>query len=360
MPLRSSRFLPNRTRVGLALCTAIAVAMGPAGAGAKGPAADRVGVMPPIFEGSQGEAWEQQLEEALLRGLVQGGLDVTGPDEVAHKAGVDHCDNERCLGFVSQSIDAKYLVRSRISGKDKNYGFELDVVEGQTGELVATTSETCELCGIAEAAELLTKQAAGINQKLETMALGPATFTFTSKPEGARVRIDGELVGTAPLEHQLEAGEYTLEVTLPGHLPVTRKLNAVRGLEESVDVTLQIDPDNERKPNPRSRAFTIAGATSTGVGVAALASGVTFLVLDERSYQAACTGGDVDIMGNCRQRYDTMLHGIVLSTAAGALLATGIGLLVVGRKARNKQGHREQARLQWGVHPRGLVLSGSF
>ncbi|MEY2935328.1 MAG: hypothetical protein RL033_6077 [Pseudomonadota bacterium] len=66
------------------------------------------------------------------------------------------------------------------------------------------------------------------------------TLEIVGKPAGAEVRLNGRLIGTLPLQQavRLEAGIYALEVTLPGHYPVTRSVALAGGHLARDTVTL--------------------------------------------------------------------------------------------------------------------------
>jgi hypothetical protein len=62
-------------------------------------------------------------------------------------------------------------------------------------------------------------------------------------------------------------------------------------------------------------------------------------------------------MGNCRQRYNTLIHGAALTAVGGVALGTGIGLLVAGRK---RKGSTPGAQARIGLTPRGVAVVGRF
>lgn len=325
---------------------------------AEQPAAksNRVAVLPIDFEGDMPEAWRQKMSEELIRGLVRAGFDTVPPDVVQKESGIESCDNDKCLNYISEAVGARYVVRSRIKVTDKDYDLQADVLDSEDGSLIASSTESCDLCGAAEVADLIAAQATSLQQKLQSLALGPALYTFNSEPPGAQVFIDGKLIGTTPVEFEVRPGEHQAEAVLDGYLVQTRTVTAVKGVREELDFSLQPIPA-DAATDKRRRAMRISGAALVGVGVAALAAGVTFLVLDERPYESDCSGDNVDGSGNCRQRYNTLVHGAALTAVGGVSLGTGIGLLVAGRK-RKGGATGTQARI--GLSPRGVVLVGRF
>lgn len=322
------------------------------------PAANRVGLAPIQFEGSAGRAWKGGLREAVVRGLVQGELDVVSP-ETATPSNAETCTPKDCAIEAAIALEARYAISTRVVYRDKTYAFSLDAYDSQTGDLVASSSDRCALCGSAEAAELLTKQAAGIRAKLERLAVGPAQFDLTTTPSGAMVRVDGKLVGETPLSIDLIPGEHRVEFTLEGYVAASRTLDAVRGVREGLNEELAPAPaarsappsDAERALAP-ARPLKIAGGAALGVGAASLAAGAAFLILDGKPREGRCSGADVDSFGSCRQVYTSLPHGIALAVVGVGLIGTGVGLIVAGvrRDARNTKATRAgatRAGVQW-------------
>jgi len=56
--------------------------------------------------------------------------------------------------------------------------------------------------------------------------------------QGSKVILDGKEVGTAPWTQKTDIGEYTLRIENEGYLPWEGKVDVVRGMTQTVDVTL--------------------------------------------------------------------------------------------------------------------------
>ena len=63
-------------------------------------------------------------------------------------------------------------------------------------------------------------------------------ITITTEPRGAEIRIDGKVVGTAPLQLTLPPGSYKVDATLPEYLPQT-KMVQVFGQKPAIQLNLQ-------------------------------------------------------------------------------------------------------------------------
>jgi tetratricopeptide (TPR) repeat protein len=66
------------------------------------------------------------------------------------------------------------------------------------------------------------------------------TLRLIGGPPGTEVRLNGQLLGTLPLEQtiRVEAGIYSLEATLPGHYPVTRSVALAGGTSTRESIQL--------------------------------------------------------------------------------------------------------------------------
>ncbi len=319
------------------------------------PAAVRAGLMPITFEGDFNEGWRETLQQDLRRGLTQAGFEVVEPQRVEEASGVSECANAKCLRFMAASVEARFLVRARIEVQRRNYAVGIDIIDGISGTLAASSRESCQLCGLSEVGELLATQAAVLRAKADVLALEPAVVAIASDPPGATIWIDGESIGTAPLEHELSAGQHRATARKPGYIEQILTIETVQGVRERVSFELlpapvakDLGPDPAQTAAAAGSCHSPIGWSMVGVGVAGLGAGVTFLVLDEVPYRSRCSGADVDPLGNCRQRYDTLTHGAYLAATGGALLVTGAALLIAARVRRGRRAKAMAHRLHIG------------
>jgi hypothetical protein len=124
-------------------------------------------------------------------------------------------------------------------------------------------------------------------------ALRVGRFRVLGEPDGAEVILNGESIGTLPMEtpKTIEAGSYVLEVTKPGFYALRRPI-AVRGgvlTRETVEL-------NQRP----------AGAAASGAG------------------DAAGAGGDVDLYDSAGNRQDWWKSSWVTWSLGGAAVASGV------------------------------------
>lgn len=317
----------------------------------------RLGVLPVEFNDSAGPEVRRQLVKSVMTGLQRRGVPTIEPDAVLERApSAAGCTTSDCIRQVGETLGARYLVRTRIEAHDRDYEVSLELLDPRSGEVLARAQEGCDVCGLNEAGELATLQAAALAQKLDMVADRPALLRLESAPPGATVEVDGEVVGTTPLEHRLPAGEHVLTVRKSGHLGVERTITSVGGVEERLSFDLP-----ERSGGQRWRSVLApVGWALFATGLATAGAGATLIAIDERPYQRDCNGENVDANGTCRFRYDTMTGGIVAVATAAALVGTGIGLVVHARRKGTGRRTKKAVEVQAGASPHGLWFRSTF
>ena len=106
-----------------------------------------------------------------------------------------------------------------------------------------------------------------------------AVLTVTGNVDGASVKLDGTLVGTAPLAlEQLPAGMPNLELSAPGREPWKRRVSLEPGSATRVQFHL-VDPTERTWPGYRYLGYGLGGAlflTGAGFGLSALGEKSSF------------------------------------------------------------------------------------
>ncbi len=312
---------------------------------AKGPAAGssdasdpgdapstRAAILPLVVEGEGlPEADQQTLAGRLVEGLERGDFDVVPPRDVAAaSAGAATCKEADCYRAVASATEATHVVRAVIKVDDNSYETRVVLVDGATGNELATSQDSCQICGLREVGDLLDAAAATLRSKLDALAQGPATLQVSSTPVDAQVSIDGELKGTTPFDAPVLPGKHVLRVSKEGFITIEREVIFVEGIEEKISFELEKVPS--RLP---ARPY---GWGAIGLGAAALGTAVAFAVLDDRPYELGGACDQRDEQGNCPRLWDA--DWIVLGTAAaGAGLVTlGVAILLSSARRRGKKG----------------------
>ncbi|HEY0136771.1 MAG TPA: PEGA domain-containing protein, partial [Nannocystis sp.] len=284
------------------------------------------------------ERWTAGLRAGLARGVAP----LVEPGEMPE---VDaSCDRKGCYDKVRSATGATHVVRTTLVAKNRDFLLKLDLVDAETGEVTLSQDEVCEICGSEEVVGLLDSQGALLQTRLDALGTGPAVLILDSKPRGAMVTIDGEVVGTTPLERPVLEGVHTVRLSLDGHVAEERELTLVNGAREQLSLTLKRTPGNAK-----SRAL---GAAGLGGGLALLGAGIALLVLDDKPYKANCSGENVDKDMDCRFLFNTAPLGGAL-IGVGAVLAT-LGAVALYRNRGAKAPRRAMLR------PGGLGVVGRF
>jgi hypothetical protein len=317
----------------------------------------KVAVLPIEFSGLKQPDLEKRLGDALGQGLERGDVAVLSDEDIRpHLRGPGACDSD-CQRELLEVTGASYLVRTQVTLSDRVYAIRLDII-GKQLEVEGTAAQECEICGEQEVLDLLTDQAGNVATRLEVLFRSAPSLSVVTNPPGARVFVDGELVGTSPFTTQLEQGTVSLRLELDGHIARERTITAITGLHEKVDIELQPVPaaasgGDNGKPG---RAMVIAGAVSLGLGAAVAGGGAALVAIDSNQHKGNCSGENVDTNGTCAFSYDTMVGGAVALGVGGALAITGAVLLGVGAK-RNKKAELETRAH---VYPAGQGLVVRF
>lgn len=287
-------------------------------------AAKPVIIAPVLVQGDLNDAVGERLEASLREAVRRSNIEVVEiSDDLGRRA--KGCADAPCRADLTATGKADFLLIPEITLDDKDYQMRLTLYAASGGE-VARLEETCNLCGLAEALDLMTDLGARMSRKVD-LAARAASVEIRSQPLGAKVVIEGELVGTTPLELPLAPGTHQLHIEHAGYIDLWRTVEVVAGETSELDVELQRIPPKTRD---RSKLFAGLGGASLIAGIGGLAGGAVMLGLEEQP-TLGCSGGDLDVDGNCRWRYATREAGIGFVVGGAVLLGTGIALLV-GRK----------------------------
>lgn len=347
--VNSSRLLPTIIRsVGSHLCrggVALALALPPsiAVAGpAKGPAPAKTDG-PAKGDASKGEAAAAAPEVLPLQ--VSGKLSKDSRRALTQRL------QSAAAGVTMAGGPHRLRLSVTLSGK-RTYALTLTVL-GPGDATAVELSETCDDCSLDQVGERvqgLVQQAAA-KVAPEPAAPEAGSLAVRSTPLGARVRVDGTEHGLTPQVIELPAGEHTVVLDKPGFAEHQQTVTVEAGAELPLDVTLTAQGSAPEGKTKAGRGLKIGGLVLLGLGVAGVGAGVAMILIDEQNV-AGCSGADVDFRGQCRERYDTLLGGI-LGTAAGGLgIAGGLAMMI--------QGHRVAVRARAGKQQASLGVTVRF
>jgi hypothetical protein len=311
-----------------------------------GPAGEaRVGAGPPVFNDVP-PAGRERIEAMWSDGLRDAGGDVVTSS--------DACAEQACLSELIGRDGATHAAGLEVTRSGRDYTLEITLIDA-AGVTTIVDAE-CAICGFDEVAQVAYDKAVGLAPKLA--AAQPGKLQITSNPEGARVLIDGEAVGTTPYTSNLPEGEYDVRVELDGYFPSTESVTVVGGGRDSLRVALERVPPS--KPD-RSRAKRIAGWSMVGVGIAALGGGAAFWAYHHSDVRGRCDDpANLDVNGTCRYRYDALAPALGLTITGVAALATGVTLVILGRKGGAEKTARRTPSVLPIIGPGSAGVSVSF
>jgi hypothetical protein len=304
----------------------------------------RVAVLPVETRETLPESARTQLRQTITEGLERADAELVGADEVDREPGADACKDSRCAARIATGLEAGWIVRSTVTRVDAVYEVRLEAIDDR-GRTLASVNERCEICGHDEVTELVVDRSAALAAKVRMLERRAPRLVLRSSPSGAKVWIDGTLVGRTPFEHEVTAGEHELRMELRGYATERRQVTAVAGTQETLELALL----EERGPR-RSRLWRGLGGAAVGLSTGMIGAGVGLALIDEREYQARC---NPDPLGNCSHRYDTLEGGIALMVSGGVLLAGGVVALIVAHREPRAGGRHAR---RWRID-RGLALS---
>ncbi len=306
---------------------------------AAGPEPASVAVVQPELAGAFDRGAATQ-----LAGRIRAGIDRSGTT-VIDATQADACADAACYARIAEDTRATHVVRAKIEEADRDYHLELSLLDA-SGTTIATVEDTCEICGVEEAADMLEASATRLVSQLGA-GTERASLRVQSRPAGATVRVDGTDMGTTPTTLDLPPGKHTIELHKEGFAEASRTIELEPGMRTTSEMRLVPNAGSS------SRRAKIVGGTLLGVGLASLVGGVVLVAVDGREYRKRCDGNDVDADGDCRFVYRLKWPGAAMIAVGAALAGVGITALAIDRR-------RGKGSVRAAVTPHGVSVSGRF
>ncbi|MEZ4383164.1 MAG: PEGA domain-containing protein [Nannocystaceae bacterium] len=282
------------------------------------------------------------LHEGIRVGLVRAGAEVI--DAEALGLGPGECADGSCVERLRDAGDVDLVLWASLAAIDRDYSLRLELVAVDDPERRSAYDERCRLCGLAEACERLEEGASGLLEPLEVEVVAPPRLVVRSAPERARIVVDGEFVGRAPIDRVLRPGSHRVEASAPGHLSGAQVLDFAAGERTVLSLSLAPEPQPPQPP-PEPR---VNGWIFVGVGLPVVGAGVALAILDGRA-PLAC-GSD---SGGCSGELETTWAAAGTIAAGAALTTLGAVLVHQLRRARRAKAsaEREAAAKRRGAAP---------
>jgi hypothetical protein len=170
----------------------------------------------------------------------------------------------------------------------------MEIINGRTGAVLATTRDRCETCGVEEVGEKMGLAASALRERLEAVSRASARFVIRSRPTGAQAILDGKAVGRTPLDADLAGGPHHLRLILSGHYTLDRNFIAVSSVDETVDFDLVALPSQF--------PHRAVGWTSLVGGALMMATGAVLTYLEGR--EAPCSEAERALgAGHCPENW---------------------------------------------------------
>ena len=253
------------------------------------------------------------------------------------------CADAVCRKRTLAARGVTHALTVEVDGEDRMYEVDLTLRDAATGEAVETSGDSCAVCGWSDLRELIAAEAEPIRTWLVQTASLPASLDIDVSPATARVRVDGRYMGRGNVTAKLPPGPHEVVIEAPGHRPHAQVVELVPGHVRDVD----IDLPRSKRPwlRPVSIGAIVAGVTATSAGAALLA-------IHGRENRRRCSGpSEVDEDGDCRYLHRTLAPGLASLLGGLGLSATGVTLLVLGRR---------DAEIGVSATHREFMISGRF
>ncbi|MGH1346739.1 MAG: PEGA domain-containing protein [Nannocystales bacterium] len=267
---------------------------------------------------------------AFREGLSRGGFELR-PDPDPETCGA--APEAGCHVRAARRAEADYAVALSVSVTRRDYAIAVLVLDARTGESIAESRETCDVCGVAEATAVVDSVAGAISARLDALALEPPTLAFRSRPSAVLIRVDGDVVGETPFERSVPPGTHIVRAEKTGFVPEERSIEAVPGVSSSVMFELEPTPEDPGMAAARDRRRRW-GWGMTGVGAGSVLTGATLIGVHGLPNRLQCGGDEVDQDGDCKFILATRVPGIVVGVVGVGLVSAGVALWVRNRPRR--------------------------
>lgn len=256
---------------------------------------------------------------------------ISGAKEAAllrRKAELEGClAGGACDALFGQDSEVSYVLSVRMErepGAQAISRLGIDLLDVRTNDFSARAAEPVEATKPEVLAAQLKQLAARLLQ--ETEQRPRTTLTASSTPAGAKVLLDGRLLGKTPLEHEIFVGTRSVVLEHEGYDPATESVLAVIGQQAAVSAELRRVAPTKEAPQTSSAKRPlwrlVAGGAAVGAGLLFVGFGGSALASNGR-----CQDGSENT-GTC-PFYSTLGIGGGLVGAGAALTIGGVILLAL-------------------------------
>ena len=214
-------------------------------------------VVLPQFEDGIPVPVQRSLAETAGATLAEHGVSPRVAEQTA-------CEGVSC----AEALGGERGVSVSISRVARDYTVTARVLESD-GAVVREEVRVCKICRHDELATTVGEAVDAAAQVFDAPATG--TLSVVSRPSGASVRVDGEVVGTTPLQVELPVGSHEVTVEAKGRKDATQLAEITEGEIARHAFSLGISPRTEER----------IGWGGVALGAVAVVSGVVLLAIDD-------------------------------------------------------------------------------
>ena len=169
------------------------------------------------------------------------------------------CTSTRSLVDIAKSNELiRFIFVTEVDNIDEIFSIKVRLFDAGLKKLYKSDEASCEFCTEAEVKTKLTEAITSAGFLKALAQPGPAPkepeappvfpLKIIASPAGAKVSINGSLIGPAPLQVNLDPGSYAVKVELEGYLPQEQTVKTPEAAPKepiSLSFTLKPEPPKE-------------------------------------------------------------------------------------------------------------------
>ncbi len=314
--------LAQRLLTGLTVC---AVACAVAGVGHARPST--VAVVAVEMKGNVAPELRSQLQRSIVRGIKQAKQRMVSKKKLRRALRktpeLRNCTSTTCLQRIGELTRANRFVKASVDGSGAAYTVNLELLSADPNNRVVAQRELkCAVCTITDLSAKVSSTTAAL---FTSGGNAPVDITITTRPEGAKLRVNDKDIGASPYTGKLAPGTYRVTALLAGHKETEQTIEVKGGKERTNRFEIILAKVKKQKPvkqpqpppPPPKRPYKLLKFAAAGAGGIALIAGMVFL---GRTDNGTCT--PVAPVTECERLHDDGALGAVS-------LGVGVGLLGV-------------------------------
>lgn len=344
-----------------------------------------------------GAAPSQEIQRKFLQaaelGVTQGRLAVFSKEVALKKAekATDCLDTVECQALLAAESDVDYVLVVHVDrtvstppappaprpgvpgapaappppaapGKE-TWGMRLSLIDADTVDIAASAEPACPGCGGDQLVAQVTEQVR--NMIKEAQAKPRGSWSITSDPPGADVRVGDRVIGKTPINRAAFAGSFELIFEKPQYQTDRKSIEVQAGQKATLAVTLNpvvVEPPPKpvvvekpvKPPAVRPLWRVITGGLLTAAGVGMLGFGISAL-----SVNGQCLQEPMAPAIKCFDRYTTGTVGGALTGVGAAAIVGGVLMIAIPSPSKASSAPSKSTSKQAGLGNTSLFGPGA-